>query len=197
MRKLILQILIVLVLATSVFSQIEKKSPILVDEFGGLPLDDLMARLDFAISELQKQGGNKIQIKIYGGNADYFATPYLRGSIIESYFKSRRGLSPEQFSIEYCNINKEELRTRLYIVSPDENTSKCEENLETPTKTVLFERSYFYFSKFEYVPIEDSTIEIGPSAGEYSRTAHKVLKKNAGQFSRKQSVHNFLSANQL
>lgn len=177
MRKLILQILTVLVFTTSVFSQTNSENPIIVDEFGLLPLDDLMVRLDAAVYELQNRNGDKLQIKIYGGDADYLARPYVFGSILEGFLKVNRKLSSERFFIEQCNVNKEDIRTQIYVVPQGGKLSKCDENLEIPTKTVLFNSLYFYSKEITFVPVEDSELDIMGSVGDYSRSAFAVLKK--------------------
>lgn len=161
---------------SSFLAQTESKVPELTDEFGAIGLDEKMARLDSAIYQAQDKSGGKMLVRIYGGIADSFMGAYYTGAQTEAYLKNNRKLSPELFSIEYCNVNGEELITRIYIVFKNEQLPKCEEKLESPTETVNFESVYFYSPEFKFVATEDSAVELGFSEGNYSRTVFNVLK---------------------
>lgn len=176
MRKVIFQSLMILLLNASFFAQTEDKNPELIDEFGAIALDDNMARFDYAIYKLQDRSDGKMHIRIYGGETDSFPSAYYRGALTEAYLKNNRKLSPERFSIEYCNFNKEELRTRIYLVSRGEKLPKCANDIEIPAKTTGFGSVHFYNPKFEFLAIEDSAVELGFSQGEYSKIVFNVLK---------------------
>ncbi len=177
MKKIILQILVVLFSAILISAQPEEQKPVLIDEWGKINLEEIMVRLDGLSVELGNNPNTKALIKIFGGNANYFSSPYLRGSLITAYLKNNRRLPPEKYSIEYCNVNKEELRTQLFTLPRSVQFPKCNENLETLTNTVLFESIYFYFPKFKFTPLENSVLENGPSEGEYSEISQNILKR--------------------
>lgn len=174
----------IVVLFLSSFSFGQKNDSLkLVDEFGGTPLDELMARLDGAVTEfysaLPENPNGKLRVRIYGGIADSFVSAHYNGSNIEGYLKNNRHVKPEDFSIEYCNVNKEALRTQIYVASQGESLPECENNLEVPTKKTRFSTIRFYDPEFKFVATEDSVPEFGFSQGEYSRAAFNVLKSFA------------------
>ena len=176
MKKIFLQILVGLFLTVSIAAQSETQNAF--DEWGEKTnSEDMNVRLTDLTVELGNRPGSKIAVKIYGGTDKYFTSPYLRGAAIISYLKSRR-FSSELYSIEYCNVNKEVLRTEFFIFSQSEQLPKCKENLETPAKSVLFENVYFTYSKFKFMPMEDTYFEsVGAANGEYSGAALDVLKR--------------------
>lgn len=180
MRRKMLLIIVILFLSSFLFGQ-KNESLRLVDEFGAINLDELMARLDVATtkfhSALQENPNTKIRIRISGGVEGAFVSAYYNGATIEGYLKKNRGLNLKDFSIDYCNVNKEDLRIELFVASQGENLQVCENSLEVPTETTRFANIHFYDSKFKFVPIEDTAPEFGFSQGDYSRTAFNVLKK--------------------
>ncbi|HVE56771.1 MAG TPA: hypothetical protein VNB22_08080 [Pyrinomonadaceae bacterium] len=176
MKKIFLQILAVLFLAGSIAAQSETQKAF--DEWGEKTnSEDMSVRLSNLTLELGNRPGSKIAIKVYGGTDKYFTSPYWRGAAIISYFKGGR-FSPESYSIEYCNVNREALRTEFFILPQSERLPKCAENLETPAKTVLFENIYFTYSKFKFMPLEDTLFNpVGAANGEYSEAALGALKR--------------------
>ena len=178
MKKVVLQILVVFLLAVSISAQVEENQPGLIDEWGKVNLEEIMAQLNSLTIELEKKTNTKLFIKIYGGDANYFSSPYLRGSLITSFLRNNMKLAPEKYSIEYCNVNKGELWTKFFILPQNEQPSKCEENLELPATTVLFERVYFLFPDFKLKSLENSSVYIDSSAGgEYSEISQGILKR--------------------
>lgn len=84
---------------------------------------------------------------------------------------------PEKLLIQFCNINKEPIQTKFFIVRENDKVEICDENLTVPKETVLFENVYFYSSEFKLIPLESIVVEYGFGDGEYSAYAQKVLKK--------------------
>lgn len=178
MKKIILEVLIVFILSAYTFAQSAEQKITMLDEFGKVSLEDLAARLDYLRNELEKNPTNKAVIKIYGGQEDFFAFPYIRGAVVKAYLKNNRKLSVENFSIQFCNVNQESIRTQFFLVEKNEQIALCNESLTVPEKTVLFENLYFYFdSTFSSKkPFEETFIDVvGSSEQEYSQTSQNAL----------------------
>ena len=80
MRKIVSQILAILLLAISISAQTEELNPFLIDEFGSENLEGILARLDNLTIKLSENSNTKAIIRIYGGNENCFACHYRRGS---------------------------------------------------------------------------------------------------------------------
>jgi hypothetical protein len=175
MKKIILQILLVLFAAISISAQAEEQKPELFDEFGRVALGERMQRLGQFMYSSTKTPNLKGHIRIYGSNENCFLCRYRLGSVVDAYFKNTIKISTENYSIDYCDENAENLRTELYLMPPATELPKCAETFEMPKNSVLFDSVYFYSENIEFLPLEASRIEIEePTGGIYS--VH-VLKK--------------------
>lgn len=173
MRNLIPHVLIVLLLAISISAQ--GNQPQLLDEFGQMPLDEMNARLDGVAFEISKIPKSKALVRIYGGEG---GAAYVRGSWMKSLWNVNRKNPPERILVQFCNINKEPLWTRIFVVRENDNVEVCEENLLAPRATTHFETIYFGFPNVELVPMEDSFMYVDAvGQGEYSRFAQEALKR--------------------
>lgn len=176
MRKVTVKILLILIFAVSVTAQSKEQKPELIDDFGVLNLEEIMARLDYFISSVKKISDTKGLVRIYGGDADCLTCHYRRGSLVIAYLENTRKFSSDSYSIEYCNDSKE-LRMQLYLMPPLTKLPKCKENLETPQQSVVFDRTFFDSNDSKLKPLEDVYISVEDSAdGEYSRNAWKAVK---------------------
>jgi hypothetical protein len=179
MKKFVRQILLVLILAVSISARSDEQKITMVDEFGKVSLEDLAARLDYLGSELDKNPTNKAVIRIYGGQEDFFAFPYIRGSVIKAYLKNNRKLPAEDFSIQLCNVNQEPIKTQFFIVNGNEKIELCNENPAIPKETVLFESLYFYWKSSSFwseKPFEETSIDVvSPSEQQYSQFSQNAL----------------------
>jgi hypothetical protein len=178
MKRIISQILVILALAFSISAQ--ENQPKLMDEFGKMPNDELMARIDGFANEVNKIPNSKALVRISGGNKEYFGSPYIRGSLIKSGWKNNRKYPAEKLLIQFCNLNEETVNTRFFIVRENDKVETCNENLTAPKQTVLFENAYFY-TDFEspeiaFNSIEDTYLDIDSSPAQYSGFALNVLK---------------------
>ena len=177
MRKIVLQILAVLLLGISIQAQGEVQKPILIDEFGKLNLEDILARLDNLTINLSKSDNTKALIRIYGGNENCFTCHYQRGSLINAILKNTKRFPSENYTIQYCTKNKEDLRTELYLVPMSAKIPSCEEILQIPKQSVLFDKIYFYYNDNKLSALEDIYVDVIESAhGNYSRKALTVIK---------------------
>lgn len=173
MKKIISQILVVLALAISISAQ--KNQPVLVDEFGSLSNDNLNARIDNLAHEVFKTPQTKALVRIYGGEG---GRSYSRGSWIKSLWTANRKGPPEKLLIQFCNVNKEPLLIKLFMVRENDRVEVCEENLSAPSATTLFEAIGFGSPDIELVPMEDTFIYVDAlMQGEYSRFALDALKR--------------------
>jgi hypothetical protein len=179
MKKIVPQIFIVFILAISIFAQNEPDKIILVDEFNKISLEDLAARLDNLRNELESKPTKKAVIKQYGGQGDFFAFPYVRGAIIKAYLRNNRKVSAENFSVQFCNVNNEPLKTQLLLIEKNKQIDSCDENLTVPKETVLFESLYFYGndSFLSEKPFEETSFDVvGMSDRNYSQTSQNALQ---------------------
>ena len=178
MKKIILQILVVLLLAISIPAQTEEKKPILIDEFGKTSDEDTFARLDRLINELSQRPDAKAVIRIYGENENCFLCNYRRGSWITGILKNVRKVPSEKYAIEYCNeVTEAKTLTQLYLLPPMANLPKCEETVEIPKQSALFDKIHFYYKDNKLSPLEALIEVVGPAHGEYSQSALAVVKK--------------------
>jgi hypothetical protein len=176
MRRTIIQILLILLLAISIPAQSAKQEPELLDEFGRLDLDELMGRLDsFALTVFKESNATGF-IRIYGGDEKCSFCHYRRGSLITGHYNARKFPS-EKYSIEYCTDSKEEFRTQLYLMPMTAALPKCGETLEIPKQSALFDWAYFDTSDSKLIPLEDASIGVGEAVdGQYSKSAWKAIK---------------------
>jgi hypothetical protein len=181
MRKITLQILIVLAFAFSVLAQEEK--PILIDEFERSILEELLGRIDSLASELSKRPDTKAVIRIYTGKEDDFALHYRYGSLIDAILKNRGKTPTDKYTIEYCTGNKSKQITQLYLLPPTVRLPKCEEVFEIPEKPVLFDKILFFYNDNKLMPLEDIYPDaISSTHGEYSLNAIEAFKDALNKF---------------
>ncbi len=175
MRNIVFQILAILLFTISISAQTENPKPILIDEFGRLNAEESFARLDFFKSELSKTANAKAAIRIYGGSENCFLCHYRQGSYTTAILKSR-GHSLDKYSIQYCNEN-EELRIQLYVMPARFMLPTCNQILEIPKKSALFDTIYFYYNN-KLAPLENTYVEsTSPADGEYSLNGLKAIVK--------------------
>jgi len=180
MKKITLQLLIVFALAFSVSAQENK--PELFDEFGEMPIDEMRFRVINLALEVNKVPNSKALIEIYGRQKRSFASAYIRGSLMKSIWEKFIKLPPEKLLIQFCNINKEPILTKLSVVRENDKIEPCDENLIVPKETVLFESSYFDVTDFsvseiKFISVENDYPSVEGTEGNYSEIAQNVLKK--------------------
>lgn len=178
MNKCIAQILFILILTISISAQTEEREPILIDEFGIVNSEQMAASLDGYMVSLMNNPNARGVIRISGDDEECFLCRYRRSSWIGAYVKNTRKFPSERYMIEYCDENKVNFRTQLYLLPKAESKlPKCEETLSIPKKSILFDGIYFYFEDDKITPLEDSFIDVvGPAHGEYSRNVLKKVK---------------------
>jgi hypothetical protein len=182
MKNIFLQFLVLFLFSTALYAQNNEQKGRLIDSFGSITTDDLLGRIGIYWELLKDNPKAKVLVKISGGA---ITGAYVRGALIKTYLKNNDKLSAEKFTVQFCNINKAPIETRLYILDENEKIETCEENLTVPDKTVLFESLYFYYKDsvfsskepFENFPIEGE----GPDTHEYFQTVQDVLKRLLNQ----------------
>lgn len=154
----------------------------LIDSFNRTNLEELRSRFNSVGLEMVKTPNSKILVRIYGGESESFARPYIYGSLIKSIWKNFLKLPLEKLDIQFCNINNEPFLINSYLVEADANIETCEENLKMPQKAVLFESAYFDGNDFSASKIDFNSVENEYPAteytiGAYSEFAQNILKK--------------------
>ena len=178
MNKFILQILFGLILSISLSAQTNDLQPILIDDFEGFNSENMAAHLDNFVSEISNAPNNKGIVRIYGGNEECFLCRYGKASWIDAYLKNTRKFSSENYSIEYCDTDEKDVRIQLYLLPTAAALPKCDETVTIPKKTVLFDKTYFYFGGKKIMPLEDTRIDVvSPYDGEYSRNILNKVKE--------------------
>ncbi|HEY0460723.1 MAG TPA: hypothetical protein VGC97_16415 [Pyrinomonadaceae bacterium] len=180
MKKLILHSLFVLVLAISISAQTEENKPKLIGEFGTMPLDEMRFRVGELTREVNKLPNSKALIKIYGGQEYSFTSAYVRGSLMKSIWGNFVKYPAEKLLIQFCNINKEPIRTEFFVVRENDEVEPCDENLIVPKETVLFESAYFESNDFAVPKIPFNSVEneypsVEDTVGAYSEFALNIL----------------------
>ena len=174
MRIIILQISVVLLLAVSILAQVEDNQPQLFDEFGKMPLDDMMARIDGLANQIQNTPNSKALIRIYGGQGNY---SYVRGSVIKAIWINSHKYPPEKLLLQFCNVNKEPIQTKFFIVHENDKVEVCNENLTVPKETVLLESVYYNDPKFKFESFDNEHIYIEALASGYSQFSQDAMKR--------------------
>lgn len=177
MKNSISQILVVLFLVISISAQTEENKPKLVDEFGILSLDDLMARIDNLAVQVGNTPKSKALIRVYGGQGNY---SYVRGSVIKAIWINSHKYPPEKLLLQFCNVDKEPIRTEFFIVRENDKAEVCDENLTVPKETVLLENVYYdYYNnpKFKFEPFDNEPVYIEDSANGYSQFSQDAIKR--------------------
>jgi hypothetical protein len=176
MKKIILHILVVLLLAVSISAQ--DNQPVLLDEFGEMPLEEMHVRVESLAREVNKLPNSKALIKIYGGQKYSFASAYERGSLMKSIWGNSVKFPAERLLIQFCNINKESIWTKFFVIRENDKVEPCDENLIAPKETVLFETAYFVSTIFEAPEITFNSIEKEYPSVEYTPAAYSEFGQN-------------------
>jgi hypothetical protein len=173
MKKLISHILVALLLAVSISAQ--ENQPVLFDEFGQMSGDDMNARLDNLALEISKTPQSKALVRIYGGEGN---DSYIRGSILKGVWSLNRKYPPERLLIQFCNVNKESLGTRFFVVRENDKVETCDENLTVPKETVLLETAYFEpYINWKFEALENNGADWESLQGGYSEYSQDALKR--------------------
>jgi hypothetical protein len=182
MKKIISQILVALAVAFSISAQ--ENQPVLFDEFGKMPQDELLARISNLAIEVNKTPNSKALVRISGGDKEYFGLSYIIGSLIKSGWKNNIKQPAEKLLIQFCNVREEKIYTRFFIVRENDKVKTCvktcDENLISPKQTVLFDNvsyiDYFVKSKTAFDSIEETYLPTDSSPIQYSEFALNILK---------------------
>jgi len=180
MKNLISLVIVILLFAFSILAQ--ENHPQLFDEFDyPLSNDSLLFRVHNLSIEVNKTPNAKALVRISGGNKNYFALPYIRGSLIKSVWQNNLEQPAEKLLIQFCDVTGETDFTRFFIVRENNTIKNCNENLITPKETVLFETSFFEVTDFQtpevnFKAYEDENVSPEGSAGNYSKLGINVLK---------------------
>jgi hypothetical protein len=144
MKKFISQILMFSILAISLSAQSENSEPVLVDEFGKLPLGDLSLRMDVLQNELKTKKDSSALIRIYGGTEDWLVFPHIRKAFYKAYFSNFEAIDKSKIVIQLCDSSEKEIRNQFFIVSQGAKFDKCEETSKKPLKTSLIKVETFH-----------------------------------------------------
>ena len=176
MKRTLSLVIVVITFSVCLFAQ-PKQDKYLVDAFGQLNLDDLMARLDMVAVNLYAPSENKLVVRIARNNGEIFDSPFLMGGTISSYLIKNRGLDTSKFRIEYCNLQGEKLKTQLFVLPQGKTFARCNSTIETPKKATLFARTNPYTDGFTLEAVEETVPEIGFESGNYSSESLRILKQ--------------------
>ena len=180
MKKIASQILAVLLLTVSIAAQVEDNQPKLIDEFGFMPADELMARIDALANQIAATPNSRALIRVSGGQKNYFAFSYVYGSEISAYWSHSRKLPSAKLSIQFCDIGPQPGMVKFFVMRENDKTPVCNENLTAPPQTTLFETvtfDFYDFPKFKFTPIESDGFYMEGANGEYSGFSQNALKK--------------------
>jgi hypothetical protein len=168
MRKIISQIFIVLLLAISFSAQSEIDKPKLVDEFGNIPMGDLLSRLDAFSNNLFKNEKSIALIKIYDGTKarKHFIFPYTWGATMKAHLVGNRKFDAERIRVQNCDLDKDDVRVELFLVPQNYTFPKCNDDLFVPKETVLYTFHHYgnpyivYDEVYEITGGEEATSKI-------------------------------------
>lgn len=176
MKKLLLQISHVLLLAIFVFPQ-AKEQVVLLDQFGDVSAEDNFARLDNFMQTILKTSNSKGVIRIYRQSKDCFLCDYRLTSWMDGIVKNTRKFPSEKYSIENCSEIIGDSPIKLYILTAPKKLPDCNKTVEIPDKTSLYDKIYFYFDDNKLFALEDEDVDVvSPAHGDYSKAALKAVK---------------------
>jgi len=140
MKKFISQMIVILIFTFGVFAQSQSQKPVLVDEFGNIPMGDLLGRLDVLGSELFKNEKSTALIKIYGGTKarKHFVFPYTWGAMMKAHLVTSRQFDAERIRVQNCDLDKDNVRVELLLAPQNYDFPKCNDELPVPKETLLF-----------------------------------------------------------
>lgn len=141
MKKAILLILIFGVFLTPAAAQDAGLQ--LIDEFGRINMEDLMARSDNLYIQLAANPDSKIVITITGSDYGSPSYSYRLGVLFRNYLLFHRKADPKRVEILNCSVTRPEIETRLYIASPGATLPACDTSLPVFDKTTLFGTANF------------------------------------------------------
>lgn len=176
MKKIISQVIFILILVTVSFGQSEK--PILFDEFGDVQIGQLLIRLDVSAAAVLRQPKETIGLfQIYGGSKhNYYAYPYRKRAIYYDYLVNSRQVDAKKFKFQNCGFSEKEILTRFFLVSKNSNVPECNESVVVPSKTTQFstrhyENPHYYFDN----PYPSFDVKISKVENEF---LNKLLSKS-------------------
>lgn len=172
MKKILFSISFLILLSLSSFAQ----TPVLVDQFPEISLEDLLSRLDHLTIELSKNENSTALIRVYAGKEDLNGFPYRYAAIMKTHITNRK-IEENKILTQQCD-GEGETRFETYIIPPNAKIPDCEKSLIIPDKTLRFD-SYFY--SFEYPDIEGCCEIIGAdraSAEASLKVFTELLKKS-------------------
>lgn len=137
MNKIGILIICLFAFSNSLFAQNSIK---LIDGFGPLGLEDIMARLDaFAYESVQNEG-SKMLIRVESGTVNSFSSPFVEGALMKAYLTNSRKMPDEKVLIQYCNIGERdiEIHRQLFIVPLGAKIDSCNEQITLPKQTKFY-----------------------------------------------------------
>lgn len=177
MKKIISQIILILILSFTIFSQDIDDNAELVDEFGSdIVMGDYLSRLDALATNIYQSNGKKVGlIRIYGSSFDDdYAYPFKRISAYRTYLTKSRPYNVNWFRFQNCDLDKNEVITKFFLIPKDSETPKCNENIVIPPKTTRFSIRYYENPYYNYEYDDNPYPDLG---GEYTKVENELLNK--------------------
>lgn len=116
----------------------------LVDEFGELTIEGILARGDNYGHELRLSPEGRALIVISGNYSNSLSSSYIRGAIFRTILLNWRKISPEKITILNCDVSSGEIETRFYIAFPNAKLPECDTSLPKIDETKHFGAAPFW-----------------------------------------------------
>ena len=173
MKKLISQIIFVLILSVTIFSQGVEDKIELYDVFGNVAMGDYITRLDALATIIYESNGEKIGlIRVYGSSPDKdYAYAFQIISAYNTYVFKFRQYDSNWFRFQNCDLDAKTITTKIFLIPKDSETPKCNETIAVPQQTTRFstryyENPHYYFDN----PYPDLS-------GDFPKTENELLIK--------------------
>lgn len=147
MKKFISQFILVLILSITIFSQNVADSVELVDEFGEVTLEDILARSDNLAHLLNLNKNKKAVIRTYRGKEISLITPYFKAALLKAYLLNDRKIKPSKVIMQYCKSDEIGFRHQFLILPQNMQPEKCNETIDVPDKTIAFSTEFSFPKK--------------------------------------------------
>ena len=155
MKNLIATTILCLILCASGYSQDAR----LVDEFGKITTEDLMARLDGLYGHLRGNEGSIALLRAYPHDEKYLGFPSRSLAKMKTYLTNHK-LDEKRVVVQECD-GYSDMKIGLYLVPASIAVPQCTKTLKVPKVTTLFD-SYFYWDGqeelYNHLPIKGADV---------------------------------------
>ena len=133
----LIAIVLTIVLSVQLSVSARGQATLQVDEFGMVNSEDIEARLDNALIQLNNNIGSKLQFVFSRGEKDTLGSPHRLYGLMKAYISYKKADSNRVIA-SFCEPRKQ-LIGQIWLVSADGQAQKCTPENIVITETTLFD----------------------------------------------------------